>query len=512
MRNIELKIRRAFEDAAPDVFDAVLARVDEMKGENTRMTEEKRNDVAVSESRDRTAAGRKWMKKAVAVAACLILLVGAGIGLNLYRQDREVRSTVELDVNPSIEILLNRKGRVVDVNARNGEAREMLAGMDFKGEELDPSLSAIVGSLLRNGYITDTRNSILVSVDDADAARGQDILQRITGEISTILDASSLQGSILGQTVCVDDRIRTLSDECGISYGKAKLILEIVDADARYDVEQLAPLSIHELNLLQSSRNLRIPDIQMEGEASQKEYIGAEQAAKIALDHAGLSEDEVSGLEVEMDYDRGRMVYEVEFEHGGREYEIDVDARTGAVVGSEEEGAGDDDGEGDSAPDSGYLPEGIIDAERAKSIALKHFGVSEEDVRGLRVELDRDNGAYVYEIEFSAGEYEYSVEIDAATGEVIDSEKEKDDADGGDSEAGTDTVPQDLISVSEAKAIALKRAGVAASDISNFRCELDRDGGVPVYEIEFDAGGYEYSVDVDAVTGAVREFEKELSD
>ena len=35
------------------------------------------------------------------------------------------------------------------------------------------------------------------------------------------------------------------------------------------------------------------------------------------------------------------------------------------------------------------------------------------------------------------------------------------------------------------------------------------DDGMSIYEIEFKAGGYEYSYEVDAATGSIVEFDKE---
>ena len=49
------------------------------------------------------------------------------------------------------------------------------------------------------------------------------------------------------------------------------------------------------------------------------------------------------------------------------------------------------------------------------------------DAYGWECELDRDDGRTVYEIEFKSGRYEYSYEIDAVSGTVLDSEKDRDD-------------------------------------------------------------------------------------
>ena len=65
-----------------------------------------------------------------------------------------------------------------------------------------------------------------------------------------------------------------------------------------------------------------------------------------------------------------------------------------------------------------------VSKDEAKAIALKHAGLSQEDIRRSKIEIDRERKAFVYEIEFDSGKYEYDYEIDANTGKVIKAEKE----------------------------------------------------------------------------------------
>lgn len=54
------------------------------------------------------------------------------------------------------------------------------------------------------------------------------------------------------------------------------------------------------------------------------EVISAEEAENIALEHAGLSRDDVTFIKTENDTDDARGKYEIEFICGGREYEYDI--------------------------------------------------------------------------------------------------------------------------------------------------------------------------------------------
>lgn len=60
-----------------------------------------------------------------------------------------------------------------------------------------------------------------------------------------------------------------------------------------------------------------------------------------------------------------------------------------------------------------------ISEEEAKKIALDDAGIAEADVKGLRIEKDREDGYYVYEVEFYSGDKEYDYKVDQTTGEIV---------------------------------------------------------------------------------------------
>lgn len=66
------------------------------------------------------------------------------------------------------------------------------------------------------------------------------------------------------------------------------------------------------------------------------------------------------------------------------------------------------------------------------------------------------------------------------------------------------------ITADDAKATALKHAGLTESDVTNITVDLDRDDGILKYEIDFYSGGIEYDYDVNAETGYVISADKEL--
>lgn len=65
--------------------------------------------------------------------------------------------------------------------------------------------------------------------------------------------------------------------------------------------------------------------------------ITGEEAKKIALDHAGLKENDVTQLDIDLDRDNGVLKYEVDFHHGDIEYDYDINAVTGEVISADKD-------------------------------------------------------------------------------------------------------------------------------------------------------------------------------
>lgn len=69
----------------------------------------------------------------------------------------------------------------------------------------------------------------------------------------------------------------------------------------------------------------------------------------------------------------------------------------------------------------------FIGEEKAKEIALERAGITADGVKFDRVELDRDNGIWHYEIDFRVDRTEYDIDIKADDGTVLSFESDYDD-------------------------------------------------------------------------------------
>lgn len=154
----------------------------------------------------------------------------------------------------------------------------------------------------------------------------------------------------------------------------------------------------------------------------------AQEAQSIALAHAGLTSEEVTRLHAEPDRERGVLTWEVEFRLGDWEYDYRIHAETGEVLHWDKEF--DPPREQPAQPpatEPAPTQSGSITKEEAVAIALAHAGLTADQVRELEAELDRERTGMEWEVEFTAGGWEYDYKLDAASGQILRSEKEWDD-------------------------------------------------------------------------------------
>ena len=398
---MEQRLASAVEKTAPNDVNGVLSRCDERKGTVIPMTTKK-------------TTKKRWTTLAAACLA-LVLLGGGGI---FYQQAHAVASVVSLDVNPSIELKVSRSEKVLVCIPLNEDAKAILAdmggGADLKGAKLDVAVNAIVGSLVRNGYLNSISSAIMISVEDNDTARAEKLQRELTSTVDGVLQTSEAKASVLTQTLTQDAGLAQQARENSISTGKAALVNRVLALNPALKFDALAKLSVEELKDLAEAGAPAMP-------------IGTDKAMDIAAAAFGkASTAKMAYSAVDPELDESPAHYEVEIKsQTGEEFEYKIDAYTGAILESKREAA-----DGTEVPvvqPSKPAASGDIGYAKAKSVALNHAGVSENKAYDMDIELDDEDGTLVYEVEFKSGNMEYSYEINAATGAILKHEAELDD-------------------------------------------------------------------------------------
>lgn len=215
----------------------------------------------------KTARRRSGSRNVIAsIAASLaIAILGTGvIAANGPRVDKDEmtltsvvqsvsmahNSVIMIDVNPSIRIEVNDRDVVVNVEGLNEESQPVLEGLELKGKDYKTAVTEIVTSLQEKEYITNLKNSILISVaaSSDDMARG--MLKSTVETVEQIDKAVDYGFSILGQIISRDAASAATAEKFGISEGRVDIINRFISEHGDYSFDKLVKNNIQLLNQL----------------------------------------------------------------------------------------------------------------------------------------------------------------------------------------------------------------------------------------------------------------------
>ena len=328
------EIADAFREETPDLRDKIIKACE---------NEPQLAAPAAAPVRKARTGGKAFLRRFIAVAACAVLfaaglLVGKAIPAPVPTASAD--TLLYLDVNPSIELSLDGDRTVLSCEAKNTDAETVLAGLELQGVKLKTALSAIVGAMYVKGYLSADDNSMLISVDSSSPDGATELLQTVTEQVKEVFDNSSMECSIIAQSVKADESLIKRASDNGISVGKMYLLDKMVSAiedlsDA--DVPELSGMSIKDLNLLYTLKPEKgnSPDGEViSGKVNG--YVTTEQAYAAVLERLGKTENNVAYHSVyTIPYKQGgfKVMYSVTVKLKGDDkiYVYEVDCKTGEV-------------------------------------------------------------------------------------------------------------------------------------------------------------------------------------
>lgn len=186
---------------------------------------------------------RRMRRFVIAAAACLCLVLTGGGTYHYQYLNRQIDSVIGIDVNPSVELSINRKNRVLSATALNADAREIMSDMNLEGVELNVAVNAVIGSMVTHGYLDDLENAILVTVSNDSIKKASELRTSVVGDIEKTLEENQVQAVVYDQQVIELDEMKALAETYDISYGKAYFLKELIEQNQELTMDDMAELS-----------------------------------------------------------------------------------------------------------------------------------------------------------------------------------------------------------------------------------------------------------------------------
>ena len=197
----------------------------------------KKGDIVPVRTKQRS---RRFLTAAAAFAACLCFAVTGG-GYHYYYAQAAL---ISVDVNPSIELSVNRLDRVTSSSALNEDGEALLSGVRLTGMECGEAFKELLQSESGEPYLSGNKN-VVVTVYSANEARQSRLLEEIRETADTTVTKLRPDGNTEYRAVTSEEV--EAAHSCGVTAGKYIYLQKLEEAAPEADITQYSHCSIDEI-------------------------------------------------------------------------------------------------------------------------------------------------------------------------------------------------------------------------------------------------------------------------
>jgi hypothetical protein len=219
-----------------DAFEAIRAE-DALKASTTRFLQA---EIQKAAAKKRPAG----IRTAIASAACVVLIFFGVLSYNSYFT---VTAFLDFDINPSIELSVNRFGRVIEAYAYNGEGEQILSEANLKHKTYQDATRLIVDAAVGGGYLRDEA-MISVTLQTDNTSKESQMLMSVESSMAAAVSEHHIAPQ--AEIFPVSAEMRNEAHGQNISPAKYLAILELQKIDPAATVDSCRDHSIGEIREL----------------------------------------------------------------------------------------------------------------------------------------------------------------------------------------------------------------------------------------------------------------------
>ena len=168
---------------------------------------------------------KKIFKNALVLAICLMMsffLIGCK-----KKSDEQTLSRVTVDINPSIELIVDDENKVVSVTALNDDGNIIIVGESIVGKTAEEAVSLIVSVATDTGYlvkgeVSSDENQIKISVSGNEKFQ-EELYNSIKTEVEKVISTEHIKATVKKQNALVKDQLVELAFELDPTLSKENL-------------------------------------------------------------------------------------------------------------------------------------------------------------------------------------------------------------------------------------------------------------------------------------------------
>ncbi len=216
---------------------------------------------------------------------------------------------LSVDINPAMEMIINKEQNVVSYTLKNEAAEIVAAGLNLENMNYEEALRLYLNAAVQTGYIDVERNDNAVAIQayNGEDEDGSQFQLEVQTRLQTYFQENALGAVVLYQGE-VDEDLQALVDEYDLSIGYARLVLAYVEADETRTVAEALELTAkelmdalvieHEANMIQYRSQKQVEAQTIKNEMKEAVRVRVE-AHQTLVDNGTAVQPDVTGVKAE---------------------------------------------------------------------------------------------------------------------------------------------------------------------------------------------------------------------
>ncbi|MDN5347881.1 MAG: hypothetical protein PWP65_1445 [Clostridia bacterium] len=194
---------------------------------------------------------RRWVRVAAIAAVFLLLVLGGQALMPVFWPFAWGNPAyyVSVDINPSLELTVSDRERVLEAKPLNGDGEKVLEGLSLKGKKAGEAIKLLTRSASKRGYLArGSEGAVVLTVVPAQEGdreallAGSRLAAALAEEVRRTLGPASK--AVLVEATALQPVIREHALKAGLSTGKYGVLIEALDAGMEISPQELRDKSI----------------------------------------------------------------------------------------------------------------------------------------------------------------------------------------------------------------------------------------------------------------------------
>jgi len=189
----------------------------------------------------------RLLRGLVTAAAALIITLGAGTYAYAYTTPYYY---ISLDVNPSVQMEANVFGQVIDLEGVNEDGNSIVADMQFKHQNAEKVLSALIQRIGDNGYLANPGNALLIATASKDQKKAAVLEMKLKNDAVKLLKDKALDNEVIGDHYGYD--MVQKAKAWGMTPGRYNIVTNLLKdtISSQTDADQYMNMSVKDLMVI----------------------------------------------------------------------------------------------------------------------------------------------------------------------------------------------------------------------------------------------------------------------